>query len=55
MRRKRRIERHRVRGRRIPYVFKNRLYLGKRPQKGPGVVSRVVAELLKNVGSVIGI
>ena len=39
----------------IPYIYKNRIYLGKRPQKGTGAVSRVIARLLENVGDVIGI
>ena len=54
-RRRRRIGRRRVRGRRIPYLFKNKVYLGKRPQKGSGALSRVLAKLLENVGSVLGI
>ena len=43
------------RGRGIPYIYKNRIYLGKRPQKGSGAVSRVIACLLENVGDVIGL
>ena len=39
----------------IPYIFKNTLYLGKRPQKGSGAISKIVARVLKNVGNVIGI
>ena len=54
-RRRRRIGRRRVRGRGIPYIFKNKVYLGKRPQKGSGALSRVLAKLLENVGSVVGI
>ena len=42
------------RGRRIPYIYKNRIYLGKKTQTGTGVVSRVIASLLENVGDVIG-
>ena len=38
-----------------PYIFKNTLYLGKRPQKGSGAISKIVARVLKNVGNVIGI
>ena len=53
--RRRRIERRRVRGRGIPYIFENKVYLGKRPQKSSGALSRVVAELLKNIGSIIRI
>ena len=43
------------RGRGIPYFYNNRIYLGKRPQKGTGVVSQVIARLLENVGDVIGL
>ena len=39
----------------IPYFYNNIIYLGKRPQKGTGAVSRVVAHLLENVGDVIGL
>ena len=58
MRRKRfPIKRRRTtkRGRGIPYIYKNRIYLGKRPQTGFGAVSRVTARLLENVGNVIGL
>ena len=43
------------RGREIPYTYNNIIYLGKRPQKGTGVVSRVIAHLLENVGDVTGL
>ena len=58
MRRKRfPIKRRRTtkRGRGIPYIYKNRIYLGKRPQAGFGAVSRVTARLLENVGNGIGL
>ena len=51
--RRRRRTTNRVRG--IPYIYKNRIYLGKRPQTGSGAVSRVIACLLENVGDVIGL
>ena len=54
-RRRRRIGRRRVRGSGIPYIFKNKVYLGKRPQKGSGALSRVLAKLLENVVSVVEI
>ena len=38
-----------------PYIYKNRIYLGKRPQTGSGAVSRVIACLLENIGDVIGL
>ena len=47
--RRRRGTKKRWRG--IPYIYKNRIYLEKRPQTGSGAVSR----LLENVGDVIGL
>ena len=47
--------RGRKRGRGIPYIFKNKVYLGKRPQTGTGAVSKIIAHLLENVGDVIGL
>ena len=57
MRRKRyyKKRRGRKRGRGLPYIYKNRVYLEKRPQAGTGTLSRVLAHLLENVGKVIGI
>ena len=43
------------RGRGIPYIYKSKIYLGKKPQTGSGGVSRVIARLLENVGDVIGL
>ena len=45
----------RKRGRGIAYIYNNRVYLGKKPQKGAGIVSKVLAHLLQNVGNVIGL
>ena len=57
MRRKRyhKKKRGRKRGRGIPYVYKNRVYLGKRSQTGTGAVSKIIAHLLESVGDVIGL
>ena len=35
--------RRKKRGKGLPYIFKNKVYLGKRPQTGTGAVSRVIA------------
>ena len=43
------------RGRGIPYIYKNRIYLGKRPQTASDANSRVIVRLLENVGDVIGL
>ena len=45
----------RKRGRGIPYIYKNKLYLGKKPQTVSGVVSKVLAILLQNVRNVVGL
>ena len=47
--------RGRKRGREIPYIYKSRVYLGKRPQPGSGIISKALAALLQNVGDVIGL
>ena len=53
---RRKIKRKRkIRGRGKPYVYQNIICLGKRPQTGEDVVSTVLANLLKNVGTIIGI
>ena len=53
---RRKIKRKRkIRGRGKPHIYQNRIHFGKRPQTGEGVVSTVLANLLKNVGTIIGI
>ena len=42
-------------GKGLPYVYENRIYFGNRRQTGKGVVSKVLAHLLQNVGDIIGI
>ena len=37
------------------YIYKNRIYFGKKPQTGSGAVSHIIARLLENVGDVIGL
>ena len=46
--------RRRKRGRGIPYVYQNRVYLGKK-QKGSGIVSQVLASLIQRVGDIAGV
>ena len=50
-----RTERRHTGGKGLPYVYNNKVYLGKKPQTGSGAISRVVARLLENVGDVIGL
>ena len=47
--------RKRKRGRGLPYVYKDRIYFGQKPQSGKGVVSKILANLLKNAGDITGI
>ena len=49
------IRRRKKRGKGLPYIYKNKVYLGKRPQTGTAAVSRVIAHLLENVADVIGL
>ena len=49
------IRRRKKRGKGLPYIYKNKVYLGKIPQTGTGAVSRVIARLLENVEDAIGI
>ena len=49
------IRRRNKRGKGLLYIYKNKVYLGKRPQTGTGAVSRVIARLLENVGDFIGL
>ena len=57
MRRKRQYKKRKSkkRGRGIQYIYKNRIYFGKNQQTGTGVVSKVIARLLENVGDIIGV
>ena len=48
-------KRGRKRGRGVPHIYNNRIYLGKKTQKGTGAVSQVLAHLLQNVGDIIGL
>ena len=48
-------KRGRKKGRGIPCIYKNRVYLGERLQTGIGAVSKIIACLLENVGDVIGL
>ena len=53
-RRSRGRRRKRKRGSGLPYVYKNKVYFGK-PQTRKGVVSKILANLLKNAGDIIDI
>ena len=49
------IIRRKIKGKGLPYIYKNKFYLGKRPQTGTGAVFRTIAHLLEKVGDVIGL
>ena len=52
---KRSSRKYKKRGRGVPYIYKNRVYFGKKQQKGSGAVS-LLAKLLSNVvGGLIGL
>ena len=36
-------------------MFKNRVYVGRKSQKGSGVLSKILARVLQQAGNVIGI
>ena len=39
----------------IPYIYKKGIYFGKKTETGTGVVSKIIARSLENVGGVIGV
>ena len=56
MARRKYLERRREKGGRgLPYIYRKKIYFGKRQQTGKGVVSKVLTHLLQNVGDIIGI
>ena len=51
---RRRHRKFKNRGKGIPYIYNNKVYLGKK-QRGGGVVSKTLARILQGVGEVIGL
>ena len=49
----RRIKRARTRGKGLPYICNNKVYLGKKPQKGLGAISKILSSLIPIVGLVV--
>ena len=45
----------RKRGRGLPYVYRNKVYLGKRSQKGSGILTNLLAKILVGAGNVVGV
>ena len=49
----RRIKRGCTRGKGLPYVYNNKVYLGKKPQKGSGGISKILSSLIPIVRLVV--
>ena len=49
----RRIKRERTRGKGLPYIYNNKVYLGKKPQKGSEAISKILSSLIPIVGQVV--
>ena len=49
----RRIKKGRTRGKGLPQLYNNKLYLGKKPQKGYGAISKILSRLISIVGQVV--
>ena len=47
--------RRKKRGRGLPYVYRDKIYFGKRPQMGKELFYKFLVHLIKNVGDFIGI
>ena len=48
----RNIKRRRTRGKGLPYVYNNKVHLGKKPQKVSGAISKILSSLIPIVGPV---
>ena len=42
-------------GRGLPHVYSNNVYLGKRSQKGSGILTNLLAKILVGAGNVVGV
>ena len=49
----RRIKRGRTRGKGLSYVYNNKVYLGKKPQKGSEAISKILSSLIPIVGPAV--
>ena len=49
----RRIKKGRTRGKGLPYIYNNKVYLGKKTQKGSGAISNTLSRLITIVGPVV--
>ena len=49
----RRIKRGRTRGKGLPYIYNNKVYLGKKPQKVSEAISKILSSLIPIVGQAV--
>ena len=49
----RRTKRRHTRGKGLPCVYNNKVYLRKKPQKGSGAISKILSNLIPIVGQAI--
>ena len=40
-------------GKGLPYIYNNKVYLGKKPQKSSGAISKILSRLITIVGPVV--
>ena len=48
-----RTKRRHTRGKGLPYVYNSKVYLGKKPQKGSGAISKILSNLIPIVGQAV--
>ena len=48
-----RTKRRHTRGKGLPYVYNNKVYLGKKTQKGSGAISKILSNLIPIVGQAV--
>ena len=49
----RRTKRRHTRGKDLPYVYNNKVYVGKKPQIGSGAISKILSNLIPLVGQAV--
>ena len=45
----------RKRGKGLPYMYRNKVYLGKRSQKGSSILANLLAKILVGAGNVVSV
>ena len=49
----RRTKRRHTRGKDLQYIYNNKVYLGKKPQKGSGAISKILSNLIPIFGQAV--